>query len=151
MLIFASVYIYVLSYMAEITLSFLCVVLVLCILIPVAFHLYKFWMQERKRKTIDRFCAYLFPGDTDGLMKDRVVNRMMSLTGNRFTEDEVLDYYLKIKGLQMIDLNSFNDNDMRKFLMRPTQVRLQYRELVIFYEQFLNQSEAHGINVEGVY
>ena len=60
-------------------------------------------------------------------------------------------FYLKIKGLQMIDLNSFNDNDMRKFLMRPTQVRLQYRELVIFYEQFLNQSEAHGINVEGVY
>lgn len=84
-------------------------------------------------------------------MRGRVVKRMMALTHNRFTEDEMLDYYLKIKGLQMIDMNSFNDSDMRKILMRPTLVRLQYRELVIFYEQFLNQSEAHGINVEGEY
>lgn len=84
-------------------------------------------------------------------MRGRVIKRMMDLTHNRFTEDEMLDYYLKIKGLQMIDMNSFNDSDMRKILMRPTLVRLQYRELVIFYEQFLNQSEAHGINVEGEY
>ncbi len=136
--------------MSEITLSFL-VLVALCVAIPLSFHVYKFRMQERKRKTIDKFCAYLFPGDSDGLMKDRVVKRMMALTGNRFTEDEVLDYYLKIKGLQMVDLNSFNDNDMRRFLMKPTKIRLQYRELVIFYEQFLNQSEAHGISVGETY
>lgn len=137
--------------MAEVTLPFIVSVIALCVLIPLSFHVYKFWKQERQKRAIDKLCAYLFPGDKDGLMRGRVVKRMMALTHNRFTEDEMLDYYLKIKGLQMIDMNSFNDSDMRKILMRPTLVRLQYRELVIFYEQFLNQSEAHGINVEGEY
>lgn len=137
--------------MDEVSLPFLFAVVALCVLIPLSFHMYRFWRQEKHKRAIDKVCRYLFPTDNDGLMKDRVVKRMMSLTNNRFTEEEMLDYYLKIKGLQMIDMNSFNDSDMRKFLMRPTLVRLQYRELVIFYEQFLNQSEAFGINVEGEY
>lgn len=137
--------------MAEITLSFIIVVAALCVIIPLSFHMYKIWKQGRRRRAIEKICGYLFPGDKDGLMRERVVRRMMTLTRGRFTEEEMLDYYLKIKGLQMIDMNSFNDNDMRKFLMRPTMVRLQYRELVIFYEQFLNQSEAHGISLEGEY
>lgn len=137
--------------MSEVSLPFLLSIIALCILIPLSFHMYRFWKQDKRQRAIDKVCQYLFPGDQDGLMRDRVVKRMMSLTNHRFTEDEMLDYYLKIKGLQMIDMNSFNDSDMRKFLMHPTLVRLQYRELVIFYEQFLNQSEAFGINVEGDY
>lgn len=137
--------------MAEISLTFFIVLAVLCVCVPLAFHIYRFWKQARNRKTIDKLCEYLFPGDTDGLMRDRVIRKMMDLTRNRFTEDEVLDYYLKIKGLQMVDMNSFNDSGTRRFLMRPTKIRLQYRELVIFYEQFLNQSEARGISVEGTY
>lgn len=137
--------------MAEITLPFIIILVLLCIAIPLSFYLLKAWRLSRRRRSISKVCDYLFPGDTDGLMRGRVVSRMMALTNNRFTEDEMLDYYLKIKGLQMIDMNSFNDADMRKFLMRPTLVRLQYRELVIFYEQFLSQTETHGISVEGEY
>lgn len=135
--------------MSEVSLSFLFALIILCVLIPVTFHMLRFWRQARRNSAVKKVCAYLFPGDNDGLLRARTVERMMAITNNRFTEDEMLDYYLKIKGLQMIDMNSFNDSSMRKYLMRPTQVRLEYSELVTFYEEFLGQSEAHGITVQG--
>ncbi len=132
--------------MAEITWTFIAIVVLICVSIPLSFHIYRFWEQGRKRKTINKLCDFLFPGEDGRVVRSNVIAQMMELTNNRFTEDEMLDYYLKIKGLQMVDLNSFYDSDMRKYLMKPTLVRLQYRELVTFYERFLNQTEIHGLN-----
>lgn len=137
--------------MAEITIPFIIGILLLCIAIPLIFHYLRFWRQRKKRDTIEALCALLFPGDPDGLMRDRVVDRMRQMTHGRYDDDELLDYYLKIKGLQMIDLNSFNYNGIREFLMQPTRIRLKYDETVSFYEIFLNQSQAKGINAEGGY
>lgn len=137
--------------MGEITISFIIGILILCLLIPLTFHYLRFWKLRKKRDTIDTLCDLLFPGDTDGLMRDMVVSKMRQMTNGRYDDEGLLDYYLKIKGLQMIDLNSFNDNEVRKFLMQPTKIRLKYDETVSFYEVFLNQSQARGINAEGGY
>lgn len=101
----------------------------------------------RRIHTEESLCAYLFPGDKTGSQIDELIADLHILTGGRFTNDEVLDYYLKIKGLQMVDLNTLSDDDVRKFLMEPTKVRLHYRELVSFYEKYLNQPQAKGRSV----
>lgn len=98
----------------------------------------------RRAHTEESLCAYLFPGDKTGVQRDELIADLHIMTGGRFSNDEVLDYYLKIKGLQMVDLNTLNDDDIRKFLMEPTKVRLHYRELVSFYEKYLNQPQVKG-------
>ncbi len=135
--------------MAEITTPFIIGILLLCLIVPLIFHYLRFWRLRRKQETIETLCALLFPGDQDGLMRDGVIDRMRKMTHDRYDDDELLDYYLKIKGLQMIDINSFNANGVREFLMQPTKIRLKYDETVSFYEVFLNQSQARGINAEG--
>ena len=98
----------------------------------------------RRICTEESLCAYLFPGDKTGIQREELIADLHTLTGGRFTNEELLDYYLKIKGLQMVDLNTLNDDDIRKFLMEPTKVRLHYRELVSFYEKYLNQPQVKG-------
>ena len=98
----------------------------------------------RRIRTEESLCAYLFPGDKTGIQREELIADLHTLTGGRFTNEELLDYYLKIKGLQMVDLNTLNDDDIRKFLMEPMKVRLHYRELVSFYEKYLNQPQVKG-------
>ena len=95
-------------------------------------------------KTVERLCAYLLPGDKKGTMRQQLVADLHELTGHRFTDEEVLDYYLIIKGLQMVDLNTLNDPDTRRFLMEPTKIKLHYQEVVSFYEKYLNQPRVKG-------
>ena len=55
-----------------------------------------------------------------------------------------MDYYLKIKGLQAINLNDPVDFWTRQYLLQPTRIRLNYFEQVKFYETFLNYPEIQG-------
>lgn len=127
-------------------LSFLLLLLIPVVAIPVLVHTNRLRREARRRDTIAKMCKHLFPGDKMGLAKDEVIGDIMKMTSGRFSEEELLDYYLKIKGLQMLDLNSLNDSDIREFLMEPTKVRLHYQELVSFYEKYLNQPQAKGMS-----
>ncbi len=98
----------------------------------------------RRQRTIESLCNYLLPGDKLGTQRREIIDDLHSLTGGRFSDEDVLDYYLKIKGLQMVDLNTFNDVGMKEYLMEATKVRFRYRELVSFYEKYLNQPQGKG-------
>jgi len=119
------------------------IIVFVSVLLPMCFLgkiLYDFIMEQ---KAIKKLCKVLFPEGEE--QKQEVIAGMRELTSNRFSKEDLLDYYLKIKGLQMLDLHTGGDANVRSFLMQPTKIRLTYRELVKFYELYLNYPQVAGI------
>ncbi len=125
--------------------------LLVIVSVPYGLYRYKIYKVEKRRATIEKLCRMLFPSDKTGEMLRSVIENMTELTKGRFSYEELLDYYLKIKGLQLIDINLLSDPDVNAYLMEPTKIRLQYFELVSFYETYFNQTQARGLNAEGRY
>ncbi len=119
------------------------------IALPVIFHFVRIGRRKHLKVIEQRLCKKLFPGEEGENLKNDMIENMMTITNGRFSEDEILDYYLKIKGLQIIDINSFGDSEISNYLMQPTRIRLRYRELVSFYETYLNQPLVHGQSAVG--
>ncbi|MBR6251811.1 MAG: hypothetical protein IKR17_11545 [Bacteroidales bacterium] len=119
------------------------IIVFVSVLLPMGFIgkvLYDFIMEQ---KAIKRLCVILFPeGEAQ---KQEVIDGLCELTSNRFSKEDLLDYYLKIKGLQMLDLHTGGDANVRAFLMQPTKIHLTYRELVKFYEIYLNYPQVAGV------
>lgn len=74
--------------------------------------------------------------------KSNVIESIHKMTNFRLTDEEALDYFLKIKGLQVINLHDPINYWTRKYLMSSTKTKLNYFEQVRFYEAFLNYPEA---------
>jgi hypothetical protein len=89
--------------------------------------------EHKATKDLER---HLFPNGDE--QKQKVLKIMENITGNRFSESMLMDYFLKIKGLQIVNMNDPIDFWTRKYLMTPTKIRLNYFEQVKFYETFLN-------------
>ncbi len=70
--------------------------------------------------------------------KTQVLKDIHSLTNNRLDDEIVMDYFYKIKGLQVVNINQPTNFWIRMYLTTPTKVKLNYFEQVKFYETFLN-------------
>jgi len=70
--------------------------------------------------------------------KAEVLKAFREMTGERFSEEEMLDYFFKIKGLQSIEINSKTNFWIKRYLFSPTIIKLNYFEQVKFYKTFLN-------------
>lgn len=128
---------------------FFVVLIASLILIPFIVHFVRLYssssVTRRAQTSVEgRLCLHLFQNDPSGLKRMEVVEDIMNITNHRFSEDDCLDYYLKIKGLQYIDMNFFGDNEILTFLMQPTKVTFEYHELVAFYEKYLNHPTSRG-------
>lgn len=94
-----------------------------------------------ERKAIKELERILFPaGHTQ---RSTVIDAIHRMTNQRLSDDEALDYFLKIKGLQVINLHDPIDYWTRKYLMASTKTKLNYFEQVRFYEEFLNYPESN--------
>jgi len=119
---------------------FLSAVLTLLIVLII----YNIYTRYREQQAIEKMCNLIFPdGNTQ---KETTLDDIMSLTKGRFNRDDLLDYYLKIKGLQILDLHTSEDKYISTYLMKPTKIRLNYYEQVLFYERYLNLPQAEGVN-----
>jgi hypothetical protein len=94
------------------------------------------WIAEKKGK--ESLEKLLFSKGSD--CKEHVIQTIMEITSKRINEEDALDYFLKIKGLQVINLTHPVGFWTRKYLLANTRVRLSYFEQVKFYEAFLNFS-----------
>ncbi len=111
-------------------------------------------LAEKKAKP--RMEEILF--DEHGQSKTDVLNEIHQLTNNRLSDDLVLDYFFKIKGLQVVNINQPTNFWVKTYLTTPTKVKLNYFEQVKFYETFLNYPKMNeednkangkkGINIE---
>jgi len=70
--------------------------------------------------------------------KESILKSLHKITKNKYSSDLLLDYFLKIKGLQVVNMYDPVDFWTRKYLMSPTKLKLNYFEQVKFYETFLN-------------
>ncbi len=66
-----------------------------------------------------------------------ILRTFCEFTCNRFSEEELLDYYMKIKGLQNLNSGLYSDFWVKKYLMSPTLIKLNYFEQVQFYQHFI--------------
>ncbi len=91
-----------------------------------------------KRKAQLSLQNIIFP---DGENQKREILRLFHhFTKYRFTDDQILDYFIKIKGLQNLTLCKNTNFWTKKYLLSPTMIRLNYFEQVKFYELFMNYS-----------
>lgn len=109
-----------------------------------ALRFYRKWKMQR---TIEQLCKVLFPMGND--QRKQIIDRIADMTKNRFSRNDLLDYYLKIKGLQVIDLHTGGGQGIREYLLSPTRIRLNYMEIVTFYDEFLSFPEAVGHSAKG--
>jgi hypothetical protein len=117
---------------------FICIIFVVALLM-VGWHFVNLIFTRRAKHEL---LNLLFPlGDSQ---KEDTLEIIGAITRNRFSDEELLDYYLKIKGLQAINLNDPVSYWIRRYLLQPTRILLNYFEQVKFYESFLNYPEIHG-------
>ncbi|MCF0189757.1 MAG: hypothetical protein HUJ96_00710 [Marinilabiliaceae bacterium] len=108
----------------------------------VALRFFLSYSQEKRAK--EELVLLLFPKGEE--QKEQLLGDMEVLTKGRYNRKQLLDYYLKIKGLQMVDLHTSADRPVRSYLMQPTKIRLNYFEQVQFYEKYLNYPQQTGMS-----
>ncbi|WP_439183902.1 hypothetical protein [Carboxylicivirga taeanensis] len=82
----------------------------------------------------------LFPGGNTE--KEATLSSLQQITKNKYSKELLLDYFLKIKGLQVVNMYDPVNFWIRRFLMSPTKLKLNYFEQVKFYQSFLNYPES---------
>lgn len=70
--------------------------------------------------------------------KEKILQNIHSLTNHRLSDEMAIDYFFKIKGLQVLSINQPLNFWVKAYLTTPTKVKLNYFEQVKFYEAFLN-------------
>ncbi len=116
---------------------YLPVLISLVLIVPLTYiSVHKLYPELVRKKAIMKLEELLFP--KGHWQKSEVLKTFRSMTGSRFTDEEILDYFYKIKGLQSVNVNSKTNFWIKKYLFTPTAIRLNYFEQVKFYETFLN-------------
>ncbi len=89
-----------------------------------------------EKRAIPKIEKILF--DNPNYTKSSVLETIHQVTSKRLNDDLVLDYFYKIKGLQVLDINKPINFWLKIYLTSPTKIKLNYFEQVKFYETFLN-------------
>ncbi|MGM0375408.1 MAG: hypothetical protein ACQEQ0_01375 [Bacteroidota bacterium] len=119
--------------------SFLPVALMLGVLAPAVYlSVRKVYPALVRKKATKQLESRLFPNGNR--QKSEIIKYCRELTGARFRDEEILDYFMKMKGLQIVDIRKTNFW-LKKYLFTPAPIKLNYFEQVKFYEMFLNFPE----------
>jgi hypothetical protein len=90
-------------------------------------------IRKKAQASLDRL---IFPqGEAQ---KQAMMETFHGFTKERFSDDQIMDYFMKIKGLQNLSISSKTEFWIKKYLKSPTKIKLNYFEQVKFYELFMN-------------
>ena len=95
-----------------------------------------------KKRATEAFEEILFPNGN--FQKNKVIEAFKKITHRQFTEEEILDFFIKEKGIQLMSINADFSSLLKKYLLRPTLVELNYFEKVKFHETFINYPRNFG-------
>lgn len=118
--------------------SFLPVALLGVLAPAIYFSVRKVYPALVRKKATKQLERELFPNGNR--QKSEIIRCCKELTGDRFSDEEVLDYFMKMKGLQVVDIKKTNFW-LKKYLFTPAPIKLNYFEQVKFYEMFLDFPE----------
>jgi len=90
----------------------------------------------KRRKPSEILEDILFP--QGNIQKRFVIDSFKKVTNQNFLDKEILDFFMKEKGLQMIYINSEIASNVKKYVKKPTLIDLNYFERVKFHEVFFN-------------
>jgi hypothetical protein len=122
---------------------FLSAALILGLAAPLTFVLVrKFYPEVVKKHAVKKLECLLFP--KGHWQKMEVLKTFRGFTSERFSDEEILDYFFKIKGLQSVNIKTQTNFWVKRYLFSPTVIKLNYFEQVKFYETFLNFPEKPG-------
>ncbi len=123
---------------------FLPIAIALGIIAPLTFVIVRRYFPGMvKKQALKQLETLLFP--KGHLQKVEVLKTFRGFTGDRFSDEEILDYFFKIKGLQTVNINTKTNFWVKRYLFSPTAIKLNYFEQVKFYETFLNFPEKTGM------
>ena len=92
--------------------------------------------QQKKDKASDILENVLFP--EGNVHKRKVIEAFNKITNNNYSDEEILDFFMKEKGLQLISINVYLPSSVKKFIRKDTLIDLNYFERVKFHELFIN-------------
>ncbi|MFW6042960.1 MAG: hypothetical protein ACOCPW_01245 [Marinilabiliaceae bacterium] len=119
--------------------SLLPVVLLLGVLAPAVYYsVRKAYPALVRKKATKQLEPLLFPNGNR--QKSEIIKCCKELTDSRFSDEEILDYFMKMKGLQIVNTRKANFW-LKKYLFTPAPIKLNYFEQVKFYDLFLNFPE----------
>jgi len=100
--------------------------------------------KKRAAKTLEEI---FFPNGES--QKNKMILTFRKIIQRQFTEEEILDFFIKEKGIQLMSINTDFPTSLKKYLMRPTLIELNYFEKVKFHETFINYSRNFKfVNIE---
>lgn len=119
----------------------------IALLTGISVWVYKFYLPALiKSKAQHTLLSLLFPGGKE--QQAEVMKVFHQITNQRFNDEQILDYFVKIKGLQTLDLAIKTNYWIKKYLLSPTDVKLNYFEQVKFYETFMNYPTSFGFTIK---
>ena len=94
------------------------------------------------RRALETLDEILFPDGES--QKNKVIETFKKITKQQFSEEEILDFFIKEKGIQLMSIDTDFSDSVKKYLMKPTLVELNYFEKVKFHETFINYPRNFG-------
>ena len=95
-----------------------------------------------KKRASETLSEILFPNGE--LQRKKVIDAFKKITQRQFKDDEILDFFIKEKGIQLMSIDADFSDSVKKYLMKPTLVELNYFEKVKFHETFINYPRNFG-------
>ncbi len=91
-----------------------------------------------EKRAISKIESIIFSESNKSVSKTKVLETIHEFTANRLDDDLIMDYFYKIKGLQVLNINKPMNFWLKIYLTSPTKIKLNYFEQVKFYDTFLN-------------
>jgi len=92
--------------------------------------------QQNRGKASEILENFFFPAGN--IQKRKVVEAFSKITSQKFSDEEIIDFFLKEKGLQLIYTEQNISKSVVKYIQKPTMIDLNYFERVKFQEVFIN-------------
>ena len=93
-------------------------------------------LQIKRKKPSQVLEEILFPFGK--AQKRKVIEAFKKVTPQKFSDEEIIDFFMKEKGLQMIPTNPDLSQSLVKYIRKDTLIDLNYFERVKFHETFIN-------------
>ena len=69
--------------------------------------------------------------------REEVLEKFHKITGNKFTDSQAIDFFMKEKGLQLLSITPGTPLKVKYYLANDTKISLSYFEKVKFHETFI--------------
>jgi hypothetical protein len=94
------------------------------------------FLTAKRSKASETLENILFP--EGNIQKRKVIDAFNTITNEDYSNEEILDFFMKEKGLQLISINTDLPPSVKKYIRKDTLIDLNYFERVKFHEVFIN-------------